>query len=227
MNMAAMEYTKRAKRENNFFLCTSNKNLTAVDMLKAVVDDLQLTEKGIEMYSYNRGENVLVVFMADSPRHSEISMHKGTNALLSQYPQIIHFDALPRKKQMHKKFSNAEKGSDVYKSYEKLSFFKNGIYIRSVHSNFNQYLTLVKDSITKLTDDLYNLDVSLFPLNLENHPRFSIKPKVHVLQHLPEHILRFGCPIQYETESGEQFNKFIREHLFKTNHHFGSRDVAV
>ena len=61
MNMAAMEYTERTKRENNFFLCTSNKNLAAVDMLKAVVDDLHLLEKGIEMYSYDHGEYVLVV----------------------------------------------------------------------------------------------------------------------------------------------------------------------
>ncbi|KAI9325029.1 hypothetical protein BD770DRAFT_334923, partial [Pilaira anomala] len=56
---------------------------------------------------------------------------------------------------------------------------------------------------------------------------FSLKPKVHMLHHILEDIERFGCPLQYETESAEQFNKFIREHLFMTNRQFTSRDVAI
>lgn len=51
--------------------------------------------------------------------------------------------------------------------------------------------------------------------------------KFHILYHLVEDIFHFGPPIFYETEKGEQFNKFIRECLFRTNRQSPSRDVAV
>ncbi|KAI8334556.1 hypothetical protein BD560DRAFT_461017 [Blakeslea trispora] len=50
---------------------------------------------------------------------------------------------------------------------------------------------------------------------------------VHYLHHPHEDILRFGCALQYETEKGEMYNKFIREQLFHTNRHSPSKDVAV
>ncbi|KAI8328553.1 hypothetical protein BC941DRAFT_319796, partial [Chlamydoabsidia padenii] len=53
------------------------------------------------------------------------------------------------------------------------------------------------------------------------------KPKVHILQHLPEDIKRFGCPLHFETERGEMFNKFIREHITHTNRHNPNRDIAI
>ena len=51
--------------------------------------------------------------------------------------------------------------------------------------------------------------------------------KMHIMHHLVDDIYRFGSPIFYETEKGEQFNKFIRECLFRTNRHNPSRDAAV
>ncbi|KAG2204653.1 hypothetical protein INT47_011948 [Mucor saturninus] len=51
--------------------------------------------------------------------------------------------------------------------------------------------------------------------------------KMHIMQHLVADIYRFKSPIFYETEKGEQFNKFIRECLFRTNRHNPSRDAAV
>ncbi|KAI8339280.1 hypothetical protein BD560DRAFT_297482, partial [Blakeslea trispora] len=53
------------------------------------------------------------------------------------------------------------------------------------------------------------------------------RPKVHYLSHLSEDIVRFGCALQYETEKGEMYNKFIREQLFHTNRHPPSKDVAA
>jgi len=50
---------------------------------------------------------------------------------------------------------------------------------------------------------------------------------MHILYHLTEDIIRFGSPIFYETEKGEQFNKFIRETLFRSNRHNPSKDAAV
>ncbi|OAD67654.1 hypothetical protein PHYBLDRAFT_72678 [Phycomyces blakesleeanus NRRL 1555(-)] len=56
---------------------------------------------------------------------------------------------------------------------------------------------------------------------------FTFKPKVHLLHHITDNIVCFGSMLQYETENGEQFNKFICKYLFKTNHHSTSRDVAT
>ncbi|KAI9011017.1 hypothetical protein CLU79DRAFT_839429 [Phycomyces nitens] len=47
------------------------------------------------------------------------------------------------------------------------------------------------------------------------------------MHHLVNDIYCFGSPIFYETEKSEQFNKFIRECLFRTNRHNPSKDVAV
>ncbi|CAO3655761.1 unnamed protein product [Mucor hiemalis] len=48
-----------------------------------------------------------------------------------------------------------------------------------------------------------------------------------MLHHLVADIERFGMPVHYETEHGEQFNKFIREEILRTNRHNPSRDLAV
>ncbi|KAI9328819.1 hypothetical protein BD770DRAFT_292114, partial [Pilaira anomala] len=51
--------------------------------------------------------------------------------------------------------------------------------------------------------------------------------KMHIMHHLVDDIFRFGSAIFFETEKGEQHNKFVREGLFRTNRQNPSRDVAV
>ncbi|KAL0085877.1 hypothetical protein F4703DRAFT_1852073 [Phycomyces blakesleeanus] len=85
MYFAALPLETRNKRENTLFICTSNHTLNAVEMLPPIVDDLVRLEKGIEMYSEDHGEVVLVVvplllFMGDNPCQSQLAMHKGTSA---------------------------------------------------------------------------------------------------------------------------------------------------
>lgn len=85
MAPAALPYEKLNARENHFFICTSKKDLSAVDMLPPLVDNLCLLEDGIEVFSAIHNEYVLVVapilFIAcDNPRHSQLGMHKGTNS---------------------------------------------------------------------------------------------------------------------------------------------------
>lgn len=58
---AALSFEERNSRENYHFICTSNRALSAVDMLPPLVDDLCLLEKGIEMYSAQYDKYVLVV----------------------------------------------------------------------------------------------------------------------------------------------------------------------
>lgn len=54
-----------------------------------------------------------------------------------------------------------------------------------------------------------------------------LQPKLHMLHHMADDIFRFSMPVNYETEHGEQFNKFIREEIFRTNRHSPSKDVAT
>ncbi|KAI9477116.1 hypothetical protein BDB00DRAFT_776017, partial [Zychaea mexicana] len=53
------------------------------------------------------------------------------------------------------------------------------------------------------------------------------KPKLHILHHIVEDIERFATAIHFESEKGEQFNKFLREHIFHTNRYNPSRDLLV
>ncbi|KAL0075607.1 hypothetical protein F4703DRAFT_1965870 [Phycomyces blakesleeanus] len=80
------------------------------------------------------------------------------------------------------------------------------------------------DEVTKV---LHALDLFILTTKDKLKQRdFSFKPKLHLLHHLTEDMLRFGYVLQYETENSKQFNKFIHEHLFKTNRQATSQDVA-
>ncbi|KAI9330555.1 hypothetical protein BD770DRAFT_449527 [Pilaira anomala] len=89
-------------------------------------------------------------------------------------------------------------------------------------SQFELYKSIFGYILDKFIYAMYSLDDHL--KNEANPPMFSLKPKVHMFHHILEDIERFGCPLQYDTESAEQFNKFIREHFFMTNRQFTSRD---
>ncbi|KAL0087443.1 hypothetical protein J3Q64DRAFT_1737402, partial [Phycomyces blakesleeanus] len=62
-------------------------------------------------------------------------------------------------------------------------------------------------------------------VNGPKHTPLSTKPKTHNVAHLTEDIRRFGPALNFETEKGEQFDKYIREHLIHTNRLNTSRDV--
>ncbi|OAD73840.1 hypothetical protein PHYBLDRAFT_145311 [Phycomyces blakesleeanus NRRL 1555(-)] len=85
MYMAAMPLEMKSRRENTLFICISDKNLKAFDMLGPIVDDFVKLEIGIEVFSYDHNEYVLLVvplllLIADNSRHSQLAMHKGTNS---------------------------------------------------------------------------------------------------------------------------------------------------
>ena len=103
MSPAAMSFESRGSKNNTFFICTANKNLSAVDMLPPLVDDLCALEEGIEMYSVIHDDYVLVVapllfIQADNYRHSELTMHKGSCALRYCRKCIIERIANPNPK---------------------------------------------------------------------------------------------------------------------------------
>lgn len=69
--------------------------------------------------------------------------------------------------------------------------------------------------------------LNFFRLHPTKHSHMSDRPKVHMLLHLVKDITIswYAAPTHFETEKGEQFNKFIREHAFYTNGRNNSRNV--
>ncbi|KAI0825275.1 hypothetical protein BC628DRAFT_1320341 [Trametes gibbosa] len=57
-------------------------------------------------------------------------------------------------------------------------------------------------------------------------PRWFNKPKFHIIQHLVDHIRRFGPAILFATEGFESFNAIIRGKSIHSNHQAPSRDIA-
>lgn len=95
------------------------------------------------------------------------------------------------------------------------------VFVREV-THLEDYIQCVKATVEDLTKALHEFDIAS-----DLKKPLSTKSKVHYLHHLDEDIRRFGCALQYETEKGERFNKFIREQLFHTNRHSTSKDVAI
>jgi hypothetical protein len=57
--------------------------------------------------------------------------------------------------------------------------------------------------------------------------RIIVKPKLHILTHLPDDVRRFGPPTLYEVEAFEASNKVFRKCSILSNHHAPSHDIAM
>ncbi|KAG1400221.1 hypothetical protein G6F59_013205 [Rhizopus arrhizus] len=95
------------------------------------------------------------------------------------------------------------------------------LFVRQIEAGFEDYVNSIEVSVKELTASLYEFDTVT-----HNKNAYSTKPKVHYLHHIHQDIRRFGCALQFETEKGEMFNKFIREQLFHTNRLSPSRDMV-
>ncbi|CAO3656229.1 unnamed protein product [Mucor hiemalis] len=67
-----------------------------------------------------------------------------------------------------------------------------------------KYLS-VDEAAMYLIAEMHNFDVTT-----TNLAPYCGKPKTHLLRHLKDDLIRFGCALHFETEKGEQFNKFLR-----------------
>ncbi|KAL5488729.1 hypothetical protein EMCRGX_G017714 [Ephydatia muelleri] len=57
-------------------------------------------------------------------------------------------------------------------------------------------------------------------------PELRSKLKIHLLLHLPDHMLQFGPPSGFNTERCESYNGVIRSHNIYANKHAPSKDIA-
>ncbi|KAL0078704.1 hypothetical protein F4703DRAFT_1918941 [Phycomyces blakesleeanus] len=98
------------------------------------------------------------------------------------------------------------------------------VFVRAIESGLETYIHEVDTAVKGLIKQLLVYDKNC---ELNRHNPYTSKLKAHLLTHLPDNIRRFGTPLHFETEKGEQFNKHIREHLFHTNKLNTSKDIGL
>lgn len=110
----------------------------------------------------------------------------------------------------------------INKPLTKLGYLCSLVFARQVNKHFHDYVDEVSKAVEELITEVYHFDIKI-----ANNTPYSCKPKMHLLRHLRDDLIRFGCALHFETEKGEQFNKFLREHLFHTNRQNPSKDLAL
>ncbi|KAI8374795.1 hypothetical protein BD560DRAFT_433797 [Blakeslea trispora] len=122
---------------------------------------------------------------------------------------------------------NGHKLDLIAECFDTLGCLASLLYMRSVEGELSDYTSLVMSLVKEFSDRIFALDNHLIMNGVFVDKILSLQPKLHLLHHLKEDIIRFGLPVHYETEHGEQFNKFIREEIMRTNRHNPSKDVAT
>ncbi|KAL0084967.1 C2H2-type zinc finger transcription factor [Phycomyces blakesleeanus] len=141
-------------------------------------------------------------------RHSGSYFDKEFKILAQVLPPILNTE-----------FTNNTKVSMIAKPFTELDILSSLLFIREVDSDFDQYLNNVNNTAHCLVKSLYEYDIYA-------NTKFSLTLKMHLLLHLKEDIKRFGCALHFETEKGEQFNKFIQTHLVYSNRRADNRDLT-
>lgn len=101
-------------------------------------------------------------------------------------------------------------------------------YVRNIKFNSSLYILAISGTYDELRLSFLQYE-SAAKAEKPNITECNIynSSKMHILSHLPSDIARFVLLILFEAEIGEQFNKFIKECLFRTNRQSPSRDAAV
>ncbi|KAI7861888.1 hypothetical protein BDF14DRAFT_1862860 [Spinellus fusiger] len=108
----------------------------------------------------------------------------------------------------------------IFDCFVKLGSLVTVLYMQNIETSLDIY-------VEKMRYCTQELDALSAPKKTVKKTVISSTLKMHLLSHLHEDILRFGSPIRYETERGEQYKKFIREHRLHTNRQSPSCDVAI
>jgi hypothetical protein len=98
------------------------------------------------------------------------------------------------------------------------------VFMRRIKDSSDMYTAEVQFAIVVFQRKLHYYDQNC---SIVGHTSYVKNPKAHLLNHLHEDIPVHGCPLGYETESGEMFNKHVREHLCHTNRLDTSYDLAI
>ncbi|KAI8136578.1 hypothetical protein BJV82DRAFT_706052 [Fennellomyces sp. T-0311] len=101
------------------------------------------------------------------------------------------------------------------------------VYMGQISDDFGEYCRIVHQKVDELTAAIIELEAVCATYHIAGSRVVSKTSKLHILHHLRDDLVRFAPAIHFESEKGEQFNKFIRERIFHTNRHNSSRDVLT
>ncbi|KAI9028882.1 hypothetical protein CLU79DRAFT_736546 [Phycomyces nitens] len=141
-------------------------------------------------------------------RHSGSYLGKEFKILVQVLPPILNAE-----------FTDDPKVCMIAKPFTELGILSSLLFVREITTDFDQYLNNIDNAARRLVKSLHEYDVYA-------KTKFSLTLKTHLLLHLKEDIKRFGCALHFETEKGEQFNKFIRTHLVYSNRRADNRDLT-
>lgn len=118
----------------------------------------------------------------------------------------------------------------ICKCFDDLGKLVSLSYLSKVKFDSGLYVDMIAATYDGLRRSIKVHDAHLkarFPRKKKGIINIYNSSKMHIMYHLQQDMVRFGSPIFYETGKSEQFNKFIRESLFRTNRQNTSRDVAI
>ncbi|KAI7865579.1 hypothetical protein BDF14DRAFT_1883356 [Spinellus fusiger] len=139
--------------------------------------------------------------------------------IIQQMP-IILYDLTQRRLK-----SNNDSKANILDCFVKLGSLVSLLYMQNIEAYLDIYVDKVRSATKELVAAIIQYDTLPALSAPAKKKTISSTLKMHLLHHLHEDILHFGSPVRYETERGEQFNKFIREHILHTNRQSPSRDV--
>ncbi|KAI7872931.1 hypothetical protein BDF14DRAFT_1889828 [Spinellus fusiger] len=141
--------------------------------------------------------------------------------IIQQMP-IILYDLTQRRL-----ISNNDSKANILDCFVKLGSLVSLLYMQNIEACVDIYVDKVRSATKELVAAIIQYDTLPALSAPAKKKTISSTLKIHLLHHLHEDILRFGSPVRYEIERGEQLNKFIREHILHTNRQSPSRDIAV
>ncbi|OAD71269.1 hypothetical protein PHYBLDRAFT_182194 [Phycomyces blakesleeanus NRRL 1555(-)] len=151
-------------------------------------------------------------------QHLLVSLFNGDNPLSGHLPPQVFQGCQQQKRQ---DLSKIQVSIEFARAIAKDSEISLAIMIRSLGATTNtnfELLTKALHGVAKLSSLLYMRGIS------EGFDYYIVLIKHAVNE--PKTLLVSDQSLRYETENDEQFNKFIRQHLFQTNRQLTSRDVA-
>ncbi|KAI9480695.1 MAG: hypothetical protein EXX96DRAFT_634349 [Benjaminiella poitrasii] len=254
MTYAAPPLEDHGCRENTMFIGCAPKSdgVNTMHFIPGLSSDMKALEAGVAMLSSEHNELVLFDPSLDTPVEALHCLPLGVAKYLIEHLVKVTLTGRPNEDRMTR-LTRQFKHHENNRSYTR-NFRKNIRHVGSfVGRDYKQLIQIPPVIIaSEYTDVVAEYDILLLnePLKVlarlcslifaqltkalyefvtltNNSKPFSTRPKVHYLQHLHKDIRRFGCTLQFETEKGEMFNKFIREQLFHTNRHTPSRDVVI
>ncbi|KAI8449483.1 hypothetical protein BY996DRAFT_8689821 [Phakopsora pachyrhizi] len=233
MSLAGLPPKLSNQEFNTLFVATSN-IATALELAAPVCDELNnLSISGFTAFDYSLQEHVLVLpvvllFMADSPMHAEITSTMQPNVSL-QPCRICNLKAENKKEKATGSYVDdfigcKTNGYNVQQDLRCWTATKNSAYKTWELFQQGAPKNQIHLSITNLgVKDILNQTVMKL---ISASAQWVNKPKFHMLIHLSQSIARFGPASLFATEKFESYNGVVRQASIHSNRQSPSRDIA-